>query len=61
MLEGNVRLLGRERVLRLGIGFLEITLEDCESCDYFGTENEVECPNIATAGSIRDMLAKYLA
>lgn len=58
LIEGSVRLHKRERILRLGIGFLETVLDDCEACDLCGTKNEVECPNIATLGFIKDTLAK---
>ena len=56
--EGNVRLNGREKILQLGIKFLGVTLEDCESCDYMGTKNEIQCPNISALGFIRDTLTK---
>ena len=55
---GDVRIHDRERILRLGIRFLETALDDCESCDYSGTKNEVDCPNINTLGFIRDTLSK---
>lgn len=56
--EGAVKLHSRERILRLGAKFLETTLADCESCDYYDPENPDTCPNDATLGFIKDTLTK---